>query len=161
MFPDYYQPAPVQAVDVFAQLAEIQPGQMMNRATFAEVLSSVDEFYQAIAGQTCTRSFPRLGGSGLMVRGAYWTLGISEYPNEDDGFLESSLIEILETFEDWSERHALMSYSDRVSYIQDYYLSPKACAGILRRAQVMGKEIKGQLKDALESVASQLREHGS
>lgn len=35
-----------------------------------------------------------------------------------------------------------------------YYLSSKACQGILRRAEKRGKEIPGALKAALESVAN-------
>ena len=34
-----------------------------------------------------------------------------------------------------------------------YYLSPRACRGILRRADKRGKELPGQLRVALESVA--------
>ena len=36
-----------------------------------------------------------------------------------------------------------------------YYLSPRACRGILRRAEKRGKEIPETLKRALETVASQ------
>lgn len=35
-----------------------------------------------------------------------------------------------------------------------YYLSPRACRGILRRAEKRGKEIPEALKRALETVAS-------
>src|SRR5690606_23472888 len=38
---------------------------------------------------------------------------------------------------------------------QRYFLSPKACAGILRRADKRGKELPMQLKLALEAVAVQ------
>lgn len=38
---------------------------------------------------------------------------------------------------------------------QRYYLSPRACAGILRRAEKRGKELPEVLKSALEVVASQ------
>jgi hypothetical protein len=34
-----------------------------------------------------------------------------------------------------------------------YYLSPRACAGILRRAEKRGKELPLVLKSALEAVA--------
>jgi hypothetical protein len=34
-----------------------------------------------------------------------------------------------------------------------YYLSARACRGILRRAEKRGKELPGQLRVALESVA--------
>ena len=39
---------------------------------------------------------------------------------------------------------------------QRFYLSPKACAGILRRASVRGKELPAALKMALEQTASKL-----
>ena len=153
MFPDFYQPAPVVSADDAAPSAAPLPVEMTNRVPFAEVLNSADEFYKTIAAQTSTRSFPRLTGSGLMVRGAYWMLNISEYPNEDDGYLASSLAEILETAEDWLARHPGKNLSDWESYIQTFYLSRTACAGILRRAEARGKEIKGALRKALESVA--------
>jgi len=38
---------------------------------------------------------------------------------------------------------------------QRYYLSAKACLGILRRAERRGKELPAQLRAALESVATQ------
>lgn len=33
-----------------------------------------------------------------------------------------------------------------------YFLSPRACAGILRRAEKRGKELPGPLRDALKAV---------
>ena len=36
---------------------------------------------------------------------------------------------------------------------QQYYLTPKACAGILRRAEKRGKELPPQLRLALQAVA--------
>ena len=44
---------------------------------------------------------------------------------------------------------------------QRYYLSPKACLGILRRASVRGKELPPVLKTALEKQASAEQEDGS
>ena len=38
---------------------------------------------------------------------------------------------------------------------QRYYLSKRACRGILRRAERRGKELPGQLRAALENVATQ------
>ncbi|KRB22946.1 hypothetical protein ASE05_16055 [Mesorhizobium sp. Root172] len=37
---------------------------------------------------------------------------------------------------------------------QRYFLSPKACKGILRRAEKRGKELPSQLRHALEQVAT-------
>jgi hypothetical protein len=65
----------------------------------------------------------------------FLTLGISEYPS--DG-VASSLSGILETGE----------------LPQQYYLSSRACRGILRRAAKRGKELPGVLKSALLAVAS-------
>lgn len=42
-----------------------------------------------------------------------------------------------------------------------YYLSPKACLGILRRASVRGKELPPVLKAALERQAAVEQEDGS
>ena len=58
----------------------------------------------------------------------FWTLGISEYPS--DG-VASSLSDILETGE----------------VPRRYYLSGRACRGILRRAEKRGKELPAALKD--------------
>ena len=38
-------------------------------------------------------------------------------------------------------------------HLARYFLSPKACAGILRRAAKRGKELPPQLRRALEAVA--------
>lgn len=37
---------------------------------------------------------------------------------------------------------------------EKYYLSPRACQGILRRAEKRGKDLPPQLKEALEAQAS-------
>jgi len=39
---------------------------------------------------------------------------------------------------------------------QKYYLSPKACQGILRRAEKRGKKLPNQLYQALLTVSKQL-----
>ena len=61
------------------------------------------------------------------------TLNIGESPND---VVESTLSQILE-----------------VGVPAMYYLSPKACQGILRRASVRGKELPIILKNALERQA--------
>jgi hypothetical protein len=45
---------------------------------------------------------------------------------------------------------------ERGNLPQRFYLSPKACAGILRRAQRRGKELPLALKEALEAQAAKL-----
>ena len=64
--------------------------------------------------------------------GGYWTHNIGECPNVA---VESSLSRILQPLEDVQEK---------------YYLSPRACAGILRRAKERGKELPEELRIALE-----------
>ena len=66
----------------------------------------------------------------------FWTLNISEYPS--DG-VASSLSDILEDGE----------------VPQRYFLSGRACQGILRRAEKRGKELPRALQSALLEVASQ------
>ena len=65
--------------------------------------------------------------------GVCLTLSTSEFPND---VVESSLSSILE----------------RGGVDSRYYLSKKACAGILRRAETRGKVLPKELKEALERV---------
>jgi len=65
---------------------------------------------------------------------------ISEYPNV---VVESTLSQILQA-----------------EVPQKYYLSPKACQGILRRAAARGKELPEMLKTALERQAQELKNRG-
>ena len=68
--------------------------------------------------------------------GEYWTRNTGESPNED---AESTLSQILEA---------------RVQ--EKYYLSPRACQGILNRSSARGKELPTVLKKALTRQASVL-----
>ena len=63
-------------------------------------------------------------------------LNIGESPNEDAASFLSQILE--------------------VGVPETYYLSPRACQGILRRASVRGKELPTILKVALERQASVL-----
>ena len=67
----------------------------------------------------------------------HWTHNFGESPNVA---VESTLSQILE---------------DNVP--EKYYLSAKACEGILRRAERRGKELPPMLREALLQVASGLR----
>ena len=79
--------------------------------------------------------------SGFVVRGEYWTFNTSEHPNL---VIESSLSDILEP--------------PGSPHLSRYYLSPKASAGILRRARARrGKELPAVLLRALESVARKIQ----
>ena len=84
---------------------------------------------------------PSSGGwqnSGIVAPGECWTLSTSEYPS--DG-VASSLSDILETGD----------------HLRPYYLSAKACAGILRRAAKRGKELPQQLRRALWAMMAAMR----
>ena len=65
--------------------------------------------------------------------GEFSMLNIGEFPREENA---SSLSQILQT-----------------NVPKKYYLSPKACQGILRRASARGKELPAVLKIALERQA--------
>ena len=65
-----------------------------------------------------------------VLPGECWTLNSGECPN---AAVESSLSQILED-----------------NPYQKYFLSAKACQGILRRAETRGKELPPMLKEALE-----------
>jgi hypothetical protein len=68
-------------------------------------------------------------------RGASSTLNILDWPNDA---AVCSLSQVLETG----------------SIPQRFFLSSKACAGILRRAEKRGKQLPAALQAALESVAT-------
>jgi hypothetical protein len=66
-----------------------------------------------------------------------WTASLTPFPN---GGGVCSLSDILQATPDVPRQ---------------YYLSPKACAGILRRAEKRGKALPPMLAEALIAVASQ------
>lgn len=72
-------------------------------------------------------------GGQPTFHGVSWMPSIGEYPSEER---ESTLWEIIKT-----------------DVPLKYYLSPKACSGILRRAAKRGKELPKPLKEALERQA--------
>ena len=73
---------------------------------------------------------------GDAPHGAYWTPSTSAWRN-DGGGSSCSLAEVLETG----------------PLPMRFYLSSKACAGILRRAERRGKELPPPLRRALKAVA--------
>lgn len=78
-----------------------------------------------------------MGASWEMVTqlpGKSWTLNGREYLNEER---ESTLSQILE-----------------VNAPEKYYLSSRACQGILRRAERRGKELPPMLKEAFEEAVA-------
>lgn len=76
-----------------------------------------------------------LEGGRLTQLGESLMLNIGEYPNVEN---ESTLSEILE---------------DNVP--EKYYLSPKACLGILRRAKSKGRKLPDNLRIALEQKVAE------
>ena len=77
----------------------------------------------------------RWGTWGMGGPSGSWTLNGSDWHNGANGCL---LSDILETG----------------SLPERYYLSPKACQGILRRAEKRGKELPPMLRGALEAVVT-------
>ena len=80
-------------------------------------------------------------GSGMVSPGEYWTFSTSEWnhirePSPSGGGV-CSLSDILETG----------------GHLSRYCLSPKACAGILRRAERRGKTLPEHLAAALRRMA--------
>lgn len=96
-------------------------------------------FFQLTVAGPSGPSFEGFESAGIVAHGGCWTLSFSEYPSVAVG---SSLSDILETTGD---------------HLQRYYLSPKACAGIIRRAGNRGRMLPEPLADALAAVASALR----
>ena len=82
------------------------------------------------------QSSPSFANAGRVTsRGECLTLGISESPKDA---VESSLSQILEE-----------------SVPRKYFLSPRACQGVLRRSEKRGKELPPQLKQALQAVVTE------
>lgn len=88
------------------------------------------------AGRISDASSPPLMGSGILSHGLFSTASFGEYRNDGDACFLSDVLEPIG------------------SVPQRYFLSRRACAGILRRAEKKGKKIPAQLKEALTSVAS-------
>ena len=92
-------------------------------------------FYPQTEEPTSLSSFAGWSNAGMASPGGYSTLSISEWPN---AAAVCSLSEVLE-----------------MDVPQKYFLSAKACLGILQRAERRGKELPGLLERALTAVASQ------
>lgn len=78
----------------------------------------------------------RFGNSGTTAPGGFWTLNTSESRSAADGYSACSLAEVL-----------LPDAPPK------YWLSPKAAAGILRRAEKRGRELPEPLALALRALA--------
>ena len=91
------------------------------------------ESCRAVEDGILVPSSGRWSNSGMACPGERWTLNSSESHKGEE---ESLLSDILETGE----------------IPQRFFLSKKACEGILRRAEKRGKELPEQLKMALMQV---------
>jgi len=68
------------------------------------------------------------------IAGEHWTLNTLEWPSDA---AVSSLSDIVETGD----------------HLRRYFLSPRACSGILRRAEKHGRQLPDALRKALEMQA--------
>ena len=87
--------------------------------------------------ETCSRWSQSFSASGIVEDGELLMLNTSEFPSEEEGYLACSLVEILEPL-----------------VAAKYYLSEKACQGILRRAGKRGVKLPEHLREALEEGAA-------
>ena len=92
-------------------------------------------FYPATEEPTLPSSFEDWRNSGMWGHGGSLTLNTSEWPSDGAGS-SCSLAEILEP-----------------EVPPKYWLSPKACRGILRRAEKRGRELPEALAQALRERA--------
>ena len=92
---------------------------------------------QAMEDGTLAPSSGRWGNSGMGGPTESWTLNTSVWPSDAS---VCSLSDVLE---------------ETGSVPHKYYLSAKACAGILRRAEKRGKELPTMLRLALEQAVSE------
>lgn len=111
-----------------ASLLSAAPHGFLSRTSLA--------FYPATEGLTLPSSFEGWQNSGMWGPGGFSTVSTSEWPSDGNGS-SCSLAEILEP-----------------DVPPKYLLSPKACRGILRRAERRGKELPQSLKSALEQTAT-------
>lgn len=89
--------------------------------------------YPAMEGETLPSSFEGWANSGMACPGGFWTLNTTPWHS---GASVCSLSEVLET-----------------SPAPRYFLSPRACADILRRAEKRGKKLPPLLEAALRAQA--------
>jgi hypothetical protein len=113
-------------LNIFAWLNDCGPAGLFGRTSPVSC--------QATKDGTLVPSSGAWSNAGMGSPTGCLTLSISDWPS--DGSV-CSLSDILETGD----------------VPQRYYLSPKACAGILRRAAKRGKELPPQLLAALQAVA--------
>jgi hypothetical protein len=91
-------------------------------------------YYPPTADETLPPSFAGWSNAGMASPGGFWTLNTSESPS---AAAVCSLSEVLET-----------------AAPQKYFLSAKAAAGVLRRAEARGRTLPETLRQALDTVAA-------
>ena len=92
-------------------------------------------FYAQAEDGTLESSSVRWGTGGTSVPGGYWTLNTLESPNDA---VDCSLSDILEDHRDVAPA---------------FFLSGKACAGILLRAERRGRRLPEALREALVAAS--------
>lgn len=93
----------------------------------------------AIMGATSPPSSIRWANSGRWTSsGECWMLDASESPNDD------------------AECSSLLAWVMEPQVDDRYYLSPKACAGVVLRMKERGKRLPVPLQEALQAVADEV-----
>ena len=113
----------------FAFLTNSNPDSSSSKTYLVYCPPTTDEILEPSSG--------RWLGGGMGSRTGFLTLNTSEWPREG---AVCSLSDVLET---------------TGAHLAKYSLSPKACAGILRRAERRGKKLPPMLERALRQVSSQ------
>jgi hypothetical protein len=113
-------------------------GSLMNAAQDGSSSKTCPAFYPATEAETCLPSSGAWQNSGMLALTGCWTLSSSEWPSDAAVCSLSDILQDLTPDE-----------------LQEFSLSPKACAGILRRAEKRGKALPEHLRLALVQVASQ------
>jgi len=138
---------------LLTSLDAIAPSGWSGRTSLASCLTTADEhlqrFWDCSPGSASSRlktageapASPPEATTATVSRGVCWTLNMSEHPafpeQSPSGGAVSALSDILETGD----------------VPQRYFLSAKACQGILRRAEKRGKLLPKALQTTLRSVA--------
>lgn len=103
---------------------------------FRRVLEEITKTYIPMPNSRRWAAAGMVRSRGEVRLGECWTLNIGEYPSEENA---STLFTVLE-----------MNVPDK------YYLSAKACSGIIRRAEQRGRTLPAVLEEALrQQIAAQ------
>ena len=124
---------------------------LMTRAeiscSFMELLQIISD-QPGLSGRTSPASCPAMEDGILVPSSGCWANSGMGSPT---GFLTLNTSE-------WPSAAAVCSLSDTLEtgdVPRKYFLSPKACQGILRRAEKRGKELPEMLKHSLEQISQE------